>query len=153
MEDRLEQIKAREQAATEGPWIHNQYYECIQTANDNVKLYAVARYGNGPRTDADFDFLAAARGDVPWLIEQIEELRRVLAPLIRDPLRSSPMDGGQACLFCEEAVYATMSYGPKPNTLYSPPIHGYERPTHKPDCPALKADALLGRGPATADST
>lgn len=72
---RLEAIKQRAAQATEGPWVKGSYrgvgedYD-IETANGGT-LDGVMRGMFG--READADFVAHAREDVPALIEALEE--------------------------------------------------------------------------------
>jgi hypothetical protein len=68
----LAAIKARADAATEGPWapdrngVHNQRGECV----------ALTYHAN---KHADAEFIAHARADVPALFAEVERLREVLS--------------------------------------------------------------------------
>lgn len=73
----IEQIKARCDRATKGPWIsfvegrdHTSGCSFIRTAGDDIEL-------TGASND-DQDFIAHARQDVPALIEEISRLKRIL---------------------------------------------------------------------------
>ena len=73
----IEQIKARCDRATKGPWIsfvegrdHTSGCSFIRTAGDDIEL-------SGASND-DQDFIAHARQDVPALIEEISRLKRIL---------------------------------------------------------------------------
>lgn len=73
--DELVAIADRAAAATPGPWLPNGYYQVVQTANDAVPPGAVCRDGNTTRVEADRDFIAHARTDVPALIAEVIRLR------------------------------------------------------------------------------
>ena len=69
--DRLADIKAREQAAFGGPW------EALDA--DENGMHAVAVDGTVLVEVGDFcdaEFIAHAREDVPWLVDQVESLER-----------------------------------------------------------------------------
>ena len=71
MSDRLADIKAREQAAFGGPW------EALDA--DENGMHAVAVDGTVLVEVGDFcdaEFIAHAREDVPWLVDQVESLER-----------------------------------------------------------------------------
>ena len=94
---RLDEIKARAEAATEGPWV-----ECSEYPADGLVSAPLAeRYrredeGQGwssvydqwqiirtdsgyyPPNDADMAFIAHSREDIPWLIERVEQLEEVV---------------------------------------------------------------------------
>ena len=77
-EEKISAIQARTDATSPGPWKgmiegrdHSSGSSCITTANGGIDLDGAS--------DADIDFMANARQDVPYLIS---ELRR-LAALIR----------------------------------------------------------------------
>jgi len=57
---RIEEIKARCEAATPGPWD-------IILNGHNIKV---------ERTPANIDFIAHAREDIPWLLDQLAEAQR-----------------------------------------------------------------------------
>lgn len=75
--DRLDQIEARANAATEGPWeayrpnpAYRIYEICSTTPQGlDETLAEVAGYN----ASDDADFIAHARTDVPWLIEQVRK--------------------------------------------------------------------------------
>lgn len=91
----LETIRARADAATEGPWFFN--------VNDTIGGWLVgnrdkpaSQYDNrsesvtGDREVADFldgndaEFIAAARTDIPALLDLVEEARGLLAAWLED---------------------------------------------------------------------
>ena len=75
--NRLNEIEARTNAATEGPW----------------ELLGDGEYVSGPGilvapddggvTSADAEFIAAARTDVPWLLDQVESRDKALDAALR----------------------------------------------------------------------
>lgn len=70
--ERLEEIKDREKRATEGPWTATPDGFVLDEHNDIVARAPVAD-GHDP---ADSEFMAGARQDIPWLVEQLEHERR-----------------------------------------------------------------------------
>jgi hypothetical protein len=71
---RLSEIKARADAATPGPWTlfiegrdHYGGSSFIRTASEDIEPLGA--------TDADQDFMASARQDVPDLLAEIERLK------------------------------------------------------------------------------
>lgn len=95
---RLAAIRAREQAATPGPWTHRpQTWPADAHSGACILHDVVAPFGTGPalisialcravgvgmdRRGADAAFIAAARSDVPDLLAEIERLRTTAAAL------------------------------------------------------------------------
>lgn len=82
--DRLGEIEARAQAATRPPWVSfgTWPFDVIGDASDTDGGTQVLVIGSAGR-EQDSVFAAAARTDVPWLVEQVrvrdEALRSVLA--------------------------------------------------------------------------
>lgn len=75
--NRLRAIKDKCEKATKGPWIsfvegrdHTSGCSFIGTAGEDIEL-------TGATAD-DQDFIASCRQDVPWLIDEIERLRKLL---------------------------------------------------------------------------
>lgn len=88
-EDRLRDIEARERAATKGPWwvarddydpVANHQPYLIKYRYDDVPTW-IAESSNREQAKADFDFIAAARDDVPWLLALVREQAARLAAL------------------------------------------------------------------------
>jgi hypothetical protein len=74
IEARLAEIEVREKAATPGPWVVCEYagYFDVQLAED----YEFANIWSDEKTplaQANADFSANARTDVPWLIARLRE--------------------------------------------------------------------------------
>lgn len=67
---RLAEIRARVDAATPGEWYANDYYQCVGTTR--VPLVAVCRDGDAPENKANREFIAEAREDVPFLLDELE---------------------------------------------------------------------------------
>lgn len=85
MSDRLEEIKARVEAATPGPWVTNYL---LPESGDKALTAILSSDINSPLvvgstlSDADGDFVCHAREDIPYLLAEIESLRGapVVAP-------------------------------------------------------------------------
>lgn len=87
---RIEEIKARCEAATPGPWD-------IILNGHNIKV---------ERTPANIDFIAHAREDIPWLLDQLAEAQRRADAAIKDMKYYigrvlSPKYGNYACCICK----------------------------------------------------
>lgn len=82
----LEPIKARCEAATEGPWERHDCPPCFERGHEDVQIWA--GQGNIPITQwldsechnvsADAEFIAHARTDVPALVAEVERLHALL---------------------------------------------------------------------------
>jgi len=68
----LAEMKAREAAATRGPWNDRGEHGVTQTKHITRDLWQI------PRTVEDVAFIAHAREDVPRLIAQVERLQALL---------------------------------------------------------------------------
>lgn len=76
--DRLAEIKARCDAATEGPWEAKEGF----TSDPMIEVYGQTVFINPdldgdpiqPEVWADVEFISAAREDVPWLLTLVESL-------------------------------------------------------------------------------
>lgn len=76
----LREIRARCDAATPSPW---------RASVERRDHWAGSSFIDTPRqqfeidgaTDADYDFIAAARQDIPTLLDEVERLRALLATL------------------------------------------------------------------------
>jgi hypothetical protein len=83
----LDAMQLRVDAASKPPWtsfIEGREHECgddfirISDDDDEPDMYVsrhTGPYGTTPASDADLDFIAAARQDVPRLIAEIKRLR------------------------------------------------------------------------------
>ncbi|MFE2140250.1 hypothetical protein ACFXA3_00525 [Streptomyces sp. NPDC059456] len=81
-QDRLAEIRARAQAATKGPWEVEDDRESLTrwVVSETGFLSANLGYvGNANQDDAKF--IAAARDDIPWLLAEIDRLRKENADL------------------------------------------------------------------------
>lgn len=77
---RLAEISAREQAATKGPWAVDAPYTraaldlFVPDGRRQPTIATVSTSGKDPRQcAADFDFMAEAREDVPWLLSEVRD--------------------------------------------------------------------------------
>jgi len=108
-DDRLAQIRARCERATDGPWKHDTDYLGGGIFQERVGGWAITRcHGYGPDSDhermpADAEFIAHSREDVPYLLERVENLEQAWR---RDrELYSTAIDNWRARLE-EEKVHA-----------------------------------------------
>ena len=78
---RLDEIKARCDAATEGPWVRDMHSPDMSGRSGWYirgprKLGLRSMVLNSRMLPGDAEFIAAAREDVPWLVDQVESLER-----------------------------------------------------------------------------
>ena len=78
---RLEEIKARADAATEGPWVRDMHSPDMSGRSGWYirgprKLGLRSMVLNSRMLSGDAEFVEAAREDVPWLVDQVESLER-----------------------------------------------------------------------------
>ena len=76
---RLDEIKARADAATEGPWVRDMHSPDMSGRSGWYirgprKLGLRSMVLNSRMLSGDAEFVEAAREDVPWLIERVQEL-------------------------------------------------------------------------------
>jgi hypothetical protein len=102
----LDPIKARLAAASPGPWAWEQSQgtrqmaKCIYCAQDKHEKPAELWVNNETFTDADAEFCACARDDIPALVSEIERLTAERDAAVRDlTLLESP--DGYNCLICK----------------------------------------------------
>ena len=79
--DRLDKIKARADAATEGPWVRDMHSPDMSGRSGWYirgprKLGLRSMVLNSRMLSGDAEFIEAAREDVPWLVDQVESLER-----------------------------------------------------------------------------
>jgi len=79
--DRLAEIKARADAATEGPWVRDMHSPDMSGRSGWYirgprKLGLRSMVLNSRMLSGDAEFVEAAREDVPWLVDQVESLER-----------------------------------------------------------------------------
>jgi len=75
--DEIEAIKARYEQATAGPWKSFIEKRDEFSGSDFIQTEGEDIYLTGA-TDADHDFIAHARQDIPRLIAEIERLRGII---------------------------------------------------------------------------
>ena len=78
---RLDEIKARCDAATEGPWVRDMHSPDMSGRSGWYirgprKLGLRSMVLNSRMLPGDAEFIEAAREDVPWLVDQVESLER-----------------------------------------------------------------------------
>ena len=78
---RLDEIKARAEAATEGPWVRDMHSPDMSGRSGWYirgprKLGLRSMVLNSRMLSGDAEFVEAAREDVPWLVDQVERLER-----------------------------------------------------------------------------
>lgn len=95
MSDRLQEIRARLDAATPGPWVP-------------VLINGVESPGirNPVPTWAQNDLIAHAPADIAWLLDEVERLRRLAACPDCDYV-----DGGKPCAYCAAAHNEPVAQG------------------------------------------
>lgn len=76
--ERLAAITARADKATEGPWGIETHYGMSQSRRRQIVapgwMTPIAVLGKeNPYGDGDAEFIAHARSDVPWLVEQVRK--------------------------------------------------------------------------------
>ena len=79
--DRLAEIKARADAATEGPWVRDMHSPDMSGRSGWYirgprKLGLRSMVLNSRMLHGDAEFIEASREDVPWLVDQVESLER-----------------------------------------------------------------------------
>lgn len=79
---RLEEIRAREKAATEGPWEWNADEGCFESVAATTYVHEHGGYERDfAQSTEDMDFIAHAREDIPALLAEVERLRAENAAL------------------------------------------------------------------------
>ncbi len=93
MTDRIEEIKARRAAATKGTWVHQSYdndeeydgkwFWLDRIARPDNEMNALVHVSNSD----DAEFIAAAPGDIDYLLQLVEEkdaeIKEMRAEIIR----------------------------------------------------------------------
>jgi hypothetical protein len=87
-DDELNQMEERCNAATPGPW--RSFIERRDHYSGNSFVMTGPPEDRGPdldfaSRDADYDFVAHARQDIPRLLEEVRRLRRQLRSLAQEP--------------------------------------------------------------------
>jgi hypothetical protein len=86
-------------------------------------------------TDTDGTYILDGEA-IADLRRQVDELRAILAPLLDEPLRNLDPDAQlDICIFCLAARWVDPSGRADVDGVFA----------HRPDCPVLRRDALLGR--------
>ena len=84
MTDRLDEIRARTEAATPGPWraygntVEQEKTGCHQVVGTEFTGGGYMAYERLTTKDEDATFIAHAREDIPYLLAEIERLRAAL---------------------------------------------------------------------------
>lgn len=128
--DRLTDIAAREQAATPGLWEaetlpptelhkHPAYWVNTEyTDADGVTTHETV--ADCPWAEADAQFVAHARQDVPWLLAEVTRLRAALAKYVgKEPTIADEMAYLQRCL---NAVYEVCDQAAAQATRWENPL-------------------------------
>lgn len=106
----LARIRAQADAATDGPWsvFHGKRCGTYVTRPD---LAGVAREWSLTWSDADAEFIAASRTDVPWLLEQVERRDKALDAVLElhKPIQASmtSRDGVSDVTVCDHCLAPT----------------------------------------------
>jgi hypothetical protein len=94
-DDEIAAMKAREERATHGPWnVHVATWGIVQHDRPLPIVYGNAHYGI--LADADAEFIAHAREDVPALLAEVEQLRTYIERL----------HAHRAAVIADHAVYS-----------------------------------------------
>lgn len=80
MDERLSEIRAREAAATPGPWEHDDLdrFRVQDSGRGNMVCRTMSNEPNPREQWADAEFIAAARSDIPDLLAHIAALTAAL---------------------------------------------------------------------------
>ena len=104
--NRLDEIEARANAATVGPWMGIMYPDGFLGRVIGGNGFGVAE--DFP-DDADAEFIAHARTDVPWLLEQVKLRDKALEAVLEMHELAQPItaafgtqEGGDYCRTCVE---------------------------------------------------
>ena len=94
-EQELAAIRARAEAATDGPWqqsmdITGRLMVVVNLTPHQFREIIIAVSSDNSPRDEDLDFIAHAREDVPALLAEVERLREALAVVVAD----CPICGG-----------------------------------------------------------
>ena len=112
--NRLDKIEARANAATEGPWEWEGKSDEMWPQGENslmatggaepeyvLMAWGYDAYGITAECDADAEFIAHARTDVPWLLEQVERRDKALEAVL-DLHKEDGHGWGPGESFCTE---------------------------------------------------
>ncbi len=96
MSDRLSEIRARLDRATGGQWLHGvqEGFHWVDTCPDR----RVVTIADDVPTDADAELIAHAPGDIRWLLDAVDEVRRIHEPVEALEVRSQRV--GNVCAGC-----------------------------------------------------
>lgn len=78
--DRLAEIRARAERATEGPWVQLPPWETVPATTPSI-ISPNGDIADRIEAEADAEFIAHAREDVPYLLDEVERLRADLSRL------------------------------------------------------------------------
>lgn len=136
MENDLREIKERLPETTPGEWsayiaANSDLWVVDNGIRDGLLICSNLGPDYNPHSGPNARFIAAAKSDVPALIAKVEELRAILAVALDDPLTSYEDAFGDTHTSCQFCASTTVD-------LFKPSLH-------KPDCPVLNRDRLLGR--------
>ncbi|WP_431862711.1 hypothetical protein [Micrococcus terreus] len=108
IDTRLAEIRARVETATPGPWSVYRG-DRIGTYITRPDLAGVAREWSLTWSDADAEFIAASRTDVPWLLGQVELRDKALEAVMALHKRLTFPDDGigepTACGHCDNETW------------------------------------------------
>jgi hypothetical protein len=90
--DRLQQIRERAEKATPGQWLcikrnvwaHDVYVSPDEGGNPEAGALLASVATNRPAGEANPEFIAHAREDIPWLLDHVSTLTASLASLERE---------------------------------------------------------------------
>lgn len=90
-DDRLAAIRVRAEAATDGPWLQLPPWKTVPTTRSAI-ISPNGDIADRIETEEDAEFVAHAREDVPYLLDEVERLReyidRMPYPSDMDELRA-----------------------------------------------------------------
>lgn len=114
---RIAEIEKRAQTATRGPWEVEKYYhdepydEYIKSAaiivHKDESNYTITRNDWSNPLEADLNFIAHAREDIPYLLAQLAESQRRADAAVEDMKRINGLDMRselEMCRFCKFGV-------------------------------------------------
>ena len=90
MTDRIEKIRQRAEAATQGPWraygntVEQENTGCHQVVGTELTGVGYMAYERLTTKNEDATFIAHAREDIPYLLAEVERLRAALTLACRD---------------------------------------------------------------------
>lgn len=79
-DEQLQKIRARCEAAATGPWVFDGMHPEIQTPYSDRGFWLICSEG-GDALSSDFEFIAAARTDIPTLLDEVDRLKARVAEL------------------------------------------------------------------------